>query len=134
MKYGILEEPSWMLISHEWYKTPLTALILIFSIILGFLNLVSECLRLSRWFLWKICSSVFFCFYFLRSPIWKCWSILLSNFVLFSSRFWAHLVMSYVCSFWTFYVLYKEYKKVATMRLEFLASECRRPDQFTVNF
>ena len=131
MKYGTLEAPSWILISHEWYKTLLTSLILIFSIILGFLNLVSEYLSLSRWFLWKICS---FFFFFLRSPIWKCWSILLRNFVLFSSRFWAHLVMSHVCSFWTFYVLYKEYKKIATMRLEFLASECRHPDQFAVNF
>nr|XP_023886615.1 CSC1-like protein At4g02900 [Quercus suber] len=56
----------------------------------------------------------------------------ISNIPTGSKRFWAHLVMSYVCSFWTFYVLYKEYKKVATMRLEFLASECRRPDQFTV--
>ncbi|KAK9989868.1 hypothetical protein SO802_030107 [Lithocarpus litseifolius] len=50
----------------------------------------------------------------------------ISNIPTGSKRFWAHLVMSYVCSFWTFYVLYKEYKKIATMRLEFLASECRR--------
>ncbi|CAA6654127.1 unnamed protein product [Spirodela intermedia] len=35
-------------------------------------------------------------------------------------------------SFWTFYVLYKEYKVIAFMRLRFLASERRRPDQFTV--
>ncbi|XP_059436486.1 CSC1-like protein At4g02900 [Corylus avellana] len=40
--------------------------------------------------------------------------------------------MSYVCSFWTCYVLYKEYKIIATMRLEFLASQNRHPDQFTV--
>ncbi|KAA8543208.1 hypothetical protein F0562_021297 [Nyssa sinensis] len=49
-----------------------------------------------------------------------------------SKRFWAHLVMAYVFSFWTWYVLYKEYKIIATMRLHFLASENRRPDQFTV--
>ncbi|CAL5353843.1 hypothetical protein CsSME_00041941 [Camellia sinensis var. sinensis] len=49
-----------------------------------------------------------------------------------SQRFWAHLVMAYVFSFWTCYVLYKEYKIVATLRLHFLASENRRPDQFTV--
>jgi hypothetical protein len=41
-------------------------------------------------------------------------------------------VMAYVFTFWTCYVLYKEYKKVATMRLDFLASEKRGPDQFTV--
>ncbi|KAJ3694473.1 hypothetical protein LUZ60_009953 [Juncus effusus] len=49
-----------------------------------------------------------------------------------SDRFWAHLSMAYVFTFWTFYVLYMEYKKVASMRLSFLASEERRPDQFTV--
>jgi hypothetical protein len=47
-------------------------------------------------------------------------------------RLWAHLTMTYVFTFWTFYILYKEYKVVATMRLNFLASEERRPDQFTV--
>lgn len=49
-----------------------------------------------------------------------------------TGRFWTHLVMQYVFTFWTCYVLYKEYNKVATMRLDFLASEKRRPDQFTV--
>lgn len=49
-----------------------------------------------------------------------------------TSRFWAHLVMSYVFSYWTCYVLYHEYKRIASMRLRFLASENRRPDQFTV--
>ncbi|KAF9604699.1 hypothetical protein IFM89_009135 [Coptis chinensis] len=49
-----------------------------------------------------------------------------------SERFWAHLVMAYVFSFWTFYVLYHEYKRIAYMRLHFLASEQRRPDQYTV--
>jgi lysine-specific demethylase 3 len=29
-------------------------------------------------------------------------------------------------------VLLKEYEKVASMRLQFLSSEGRRPDQFTV--
>lgn len=41
--------------------------------------------------------------------------------------------MAYVFSFWTCYVLYKEYKIVTSMRLQFLASENRRPDQFTVS-
>ena len=41
--------------------------------------------------------------------------------------------MAYVVTFWTFYVLHKEYKIIASMRLHFLASETRRPDQFTVS-
>ncbi|KAJ4752638.1 ERD (early-responsive to dehydration stress) family protein [Rhynchospora pubera] len=49
-----------------------------------------------------------------------------------SDRLWAHLTMAYAITFWTFYVLYREYKVVATMRLNFLALEERRPDQFTV--
>ncbi|XP_038711554.1 calcium permeable stress-gated cation channel 1-like isoform X2 [Tripterygium wilfordii] len=40
--------------------------------------------------------------------------------------------MAYAFTFWTCYVLLKEYEIVASMRLEFLASERRRPDQFTV--
>jgi hypothetical protein len=40
--------------------------------------------------------------------------------------------MAYVFTFWTCYVLLREYEIVATMRLRFLASEKRRPDQFTV--
>ncbi|KAJ0250164.1 CSC1-like protein [Hirschfeldia incana] len=49
-----------------------------------------------------------------------------------SPRFWAHLSMTYVFSMWACYVLYMEYKTVATMRLRHLASETRRPDQLTV--
>ncbi|KAI3979872.1 hypothetical protein MKX01_042526 [Papaver californicum] len=49
-----------------------------------------------------------------------------------SKRFWAHLVMAYIFTFWTCYVLYHEYKRVSIMRLQFLASERRRPDQFSV--
>ncbi|KAG1347115.1 putative CSC1-like protein [Cocos nucifera] len=49
-----------------------------------------------------------------------------------SMGFWAHLVMAYVFSFWTCYVLLKEYGIIASMRLHFLATEKRRPDQFTV--
>lgn len=51
----------------------------------------------------------------------------------FGCRFWAHLMMAYIFTFWTCYVLKKEYEKVASMRLHFLQSEHRRPDQFTVN-
>ncbi|KAK2984925.1 hypothetical protein RJ640_005666 [Escallonia rubra] len=48
------------------------------------------------------------------------------------SRFWTHVGMAYAFTFWTCYVLQKEYATVASMRLQFLASERRRPDQFTV--
>ncbi|XP_031260054.1 calcium permeable stress-gated cation channel 1-like [Pistacia vera] len=56
----------------------------------------------------------------------------ISNIPLESQRFWAHIVMAYAFTFWTCYVLMKEYEKVAAMRLEFVAAEKRRPDQFTV--
>ncbi|PSR98410.1 Calcium permeable stress-gated cation channel like [Actinidia chinensis var. chinensis] len=56
----------------------------------------------------------------------------ISNIPLGSHRFWAHITMVYVFTFWTCYVLQKEYETVASMRLRFLASERRRPDQFTV--
>ncbi|XP_074274164.1 CSC1-like protein At4g02900 [Silene latifolia] len=49
-----------------------------------------------------------------------------------SNRFWAHLCVAYASTFWTCYMLYSEYKIVTTMRLEFLSSADRRPDQFTV--
>uniref|UniRef100_A0A7N0TVK4 Calcium permeable stress-gated cation channel 1 n=1 Tax=Kalanchoe fedtschenkoi TaxID=63787 RepID=A0A7N0TVK4_KALFE len=49
-----------------------------------------------------------------------------------SPRFWTHLVMAYAFTFWTCYVLKSEYELIALMRLHFLASEQRRPDQFTV--
>ncbi|XP_057966644.1 CSC1-like protein At4g02900 isoform X2 [Malania oleifera] len=56
----------------------------------------------------------------------------ISNVPYGSDRFYAHLAMAYVFTFWTCFVLYKEYKIIAAMRLHFLASESRRPDQFTV--
>ncbi|KAK6937493.1 CSC1/OSCA1-like, cytosolic domain [Dillenia turbinata] len=56
----------------------------------------------------------------------------ISNIPQGSKRYWTHVAMAYVYTFWTFYVLYKEYKIVTTMRLSFLAAESRRPDQFTV--
>lgn len=40
--------------------------------------------------------------------------------------------MAYAFTIWTCYILMKEYEKVASLRLQFLASEKRRPDQFTV--
>ncbi|XP_017969481.1 PREDICTED: CSC1-like protein At3g21620 [Theobroma cacao] len=56
----------------------------------------------------------------------------ISNIPTGSRRFWTHLVMAYVFTIWTCYVLKREYEIVAAMRLHFLASEQRRPDQFTV--
>ncbi|GLU15537.1 hypothetical protein SLE2022_320170 [Rubroshorea leprosula] len=55
-----------------------------------------------------------------------------SNVPLESNRFWSHIVLAYAFTFWTCYVLLKEYETVASMRLHFIASEKRRPDQFTV--
>ncbi|XP_057852682.2 CSC1-like protein At1g62320 [Cryptomeria japonica] len=56
----------------------------------------------------------------------------MSNVESGSQRFWAHIVMAYVFAIWTCYVLYTEYETIATMRLSFLESEHRRPDQYTV--
>ncbi|KAA8515540.1 hypothetical protein F0562_018849 [Nyssa sinensis] len=56
----------------------------------------------------------------------------ISNIPPGSQRFWAHILMAYVFTFWACYVLLKEYGTVASMRLHFLASEKRRPDQFSV--
>ncbi|KAL8144676.1 CSC1-like protein At3g21620 [Apium graveolens] len=56
----------------------------------------------------------------------------ISNIPTGSNRFWTHLVMAYVFTLWTCYVLKQEYEIVASMRLHFLAAEQRRPDQFTV--
>ncbi|KAM3409382.1 hypothetical protein ACQJBY_001987 [Aegilops geniculata] len=48
-----------------------------------------------------------------------------------SNRFFIHLLMAYVFTFWTCFMLYKEYSNVAFMRLHFLASQKRCADQFT---
>ncbi|KAF8016711.1 hypothetical protein BT93_H2053 [Corymbia citriodora subsp. variegata] len=56
----------------------------------------------------------------------------ISNIPNGSPRFWTHLVMAYAFTFWTCYVLKREYEIVASMRLHFVASEHRQPDQFTV--
>ncbi|KAL7188034.1 hypothetical protein ACSBR1_037971 [Camellia fascicularis] len=49
-----------------------------------------------------------------------------------SIRFFAHLSMEYLFTFWTCFLLYKEYGRVSSMRLNFLASQHRRAEQFTV--
>nr|XP_043636908.1 CSC1-like protein At4g02900 [Erigeron canadensis] len=56
----------------------------------------------------------------------------ISNVAAGSNRLYAHIVMCYVFTLWTCYTLYKEYLIVTKMRLQFLAGESRRPDQFTV--
>ncbi|MBA0617904.1 hypothetical protein Godav_027315, partial [Gossypium davidsonii] len=57
----------------------------------------------------------------------------ISNIPIGSHKFWTHLVLAYGFTFWTCYVLKREYEIVAAaMRLHFLASDQRRPDQFTV--
>ncbi|XP_078445970.1 hyperosmolality-gated Ca2+ permeable channel 1.2-like [Wolffia australiana] len=56
----------------------------------------------------------------------------ISNIPEKSPKLWAHLVMAYAFTFWTCYVLLREYEIVSSMRLHFLATEKRRPDQFTV--
>lgn len=56
----------------------------------------------------------------------------ISNVQRGSERFWSHIVIAYAFTFWTCYILMREYEKVASMRLQFLAAEKRRPDQFTV--
>ncbi|GMJ06006.1 hypothetical protein like AT1G32090 [Hibiscus trionum] len=49
-----------------------------------------------------------------------------------SIRFFVHIGLEYLFTFWICFMLYKEYDIVATMRLHFLASERRRAEQFTV--
>ncbi|XP_074270248.1 CSC1-like protein At1g32090 [Silene latifolia] len=49
-----------------------------------------------------------------------------------SNRFFAHIGMEYLFTFWTCFLLYKEYDKVASMRLQFLASQQSRVEQYTV--
>ncbi|KAJ0250230.1 Protein OSCA1 [Hirschfeldia incana] len=55
-----------------------------------------------------------------------------SNIPEYSKRFATHIVMAYAFTIWTCYMLMKEYEIIANMRLQFVASEARRPDQFTV--
>ncbi|KAL0331034.1 UNVERIFIED_CONTAM: CSC1-like protein [Sesamum angustifolium] len=49
-----------------------------------------------------------------------------------SYKFFVHISMEYLFTFWVCYMLYKEYDRVASMRLNFLASQGRRAEQFTV--
>ncbi|KAL8170556.1 hypothetical protein V2J09_022360 [Rumex salicifolius] len=49
-----------------------------------------------------------------------------------SYKFFVHIAAEYMFTFWTCFMLYKEYGKVASMRYQFLASQPKRPEQFTV--
>lgn len=57
----------------------------------------------------------------------------LTIFIAIHFRFFVHLLMAYVFTFWVCFMLYKEYSNVAFMRLHFLASQKRCADQFTVS-
>lgn len=59
--------------------------------------------------------------------------ILIMILLWFNFRFFIHILMAYIFTLWTCYILYKEYANVAFMRLHFMASQQRRVDQFTVS-
>ena len=50
------------------------------------------------------------------------------------ARLWAPVTMAYIFSAWVCAALYREYKAIMLMRLEFNDAQNRRPDQFTVSF
>ncbi|XP_016470789.2 hyperosmolality-gated Ca2+ permeable channel 1.8 isoform X1 [Nicotiana tabacum] len=56
----------------------------------------------------------------------------ISNIKPKSWKFFVHIAMEYLFTFWTCFMLYKEYGRVAAMRLKFLASQDRHAEQFTV--
>ncbi|XP_055821038.1 CSC1-like protein At1g32090 [Solanum dulcamara] len=56
----------------------------------------------------------------------------ISNIKPKSLKFFVHIAMEYLFTIWTCFMLYKEYGRVAAMRLKFLASQDRRAEQFTV--
>ncbi|XP_019190677.1 PREDICTED: CSC1-like protein At1g32090 [Ipomoea nil] len=56
----------------------------------------------------------------------------ISNISPKSLKFFVHIAMEYLFTFWTCYMLYKEYGRVASMRFKFLASQGKRAEQFTV--
>ncbi|KAL1192528.1 CSC1-like protein [Cardamine amara subsp. amara] len=49
-----------------------------------------------------------------------------------SSKFFFHIGVEYLFTFWACFMLYREYNNVANMRLHYLATQRRRPEQFTV--
>ncbi|CAN8290407.1 unnamed protein product [Cochlearia groenlandica] len=49
-----------------------------------------------------------------------------------SSKFFFHIGVEYLFTLWTCFMLYREYNNVAYMRLQYLASQRRRAEQFTV--
>ncbi|KAL6536357.1 hypothetical protein OROGR_012929 [Orobanche gracilis] len=49
-----------------------------------------------------------------------------------SYKFFVHILMEYLFTFWACYMLHEEYDKVASMRVNFLHKQGRCPEQFTV--
>ncbi|KAJ4829437.1 hypothetical protein Tsubulata_006632 [Turnera subulata] len=49
-----------------------------------------------------------------------------------SIRFFVHIALEYLFTIWICFLLYKEYDIIASMRLQFLVSQRRRAEQFTV--
>ncbi|XP_054808336.1 CSC1-like protein At1g32090 [Prosopis cineraria] len=56
----------------------------------------------------------------------------ISNVPAKSIRFFVHIGLEYLFTTWICFLLYKEYDNVASMRLQFLASQRRSVEQFTV--
>ncbi|ONK71592.1 uncharacterized protein A4U43_C04F10280 [Asparagus officinalis] len=56
----------------------------------------------------------------------------ISNVDAGSKLLWVHLLLEYLLTMWTCFCLYKEYDSIASLRLQFQASQHRRADQFTV--
>ncbi|KAL4323647.1 hypothetical protein GQ457_11G020550 [Hibiscus cannabinus] len=56
----------------------------------------------------------------------------ISNVAPESERFFVHIGLQYLFTVYICYMLYKEYDNIAMMRLQFLASQSRRAEQFTV--
>ncbi|KAL4204013.1 hypothetical protein AMTRI_Chr01g107590 [Amborella trichopoda] len=59
-------------------------------------------------------------------------SFTMSNIGRGSNRLWVHFFCLYFISFYSYYLLYQEYKNILTRRIEWLNKDCSRPDQFTV--
>ncbi|KAK9682220.1 hypothetical protein RND81_10G059000 [Saponaria officinalis] len=58
-------------------------------------------------------------------------SFTISNIEAGSNRLWIHFSCLWLISLYGMYLLYKEYKKILSLRIQFLHSVKDRPDQFT---
>lgn len=48
-------------------------------------------------------------------------------------RLWTHIVMAYVFTAWTCFILYREYMTICKMRSKFENNDSRHPEQYTVH-